>query len=97
MLGSGHSGVLLDFTHHGRLHLRPQLLSGGHGLPGAGGRGQHDPRLEHSVHPEPVRHEDVLAGHQVQSHRCKSQKVAKGFKTDRVPMAVCRATDLSGI
>lgn len=77
MLGSGHSGVLLDFTHHGRLRLLDELLSGGHGPPGAGGRGQHDPRVEHPVHPEPVRNQDVLAGDQVQSHGRKSPKTRR--------------------
>lgn len=71
VLGPGLPGLLLDAAHAGRLRLRAPLLPRGHRVPGAGRRRQHDPGVEHADHPEPVRHQDLLAGHQVQGHRGK--------------------------
>ena len=68
MLGPGLPGLLLDPAHPGRFRLLPDLLPRGHRVPGAGRRGLHDPGLEHTGHPEPVRHQVLLAGHQVQGH-----------------------------
>lgn len=71
MLGPGLSGLLLDPAHPGWFRLRPDLLSGGHRVSGAGRGRQHDPGVEHTDHPEPVRHQVLLAGHQVQGHSGK--------------------------
>lgn len=71
MLGPGLSGLLLDSAHPGRFRLRPDLLPRGCRVSGTGRRRQHDPGVEHADHPEPVRHQDLLAGHQVQSHSGK--------------------------
>lgn len=72
MLGPGFSGLLLDSAHPGRLRLHPDLLPRGRRLSGAGCRRQHAPGVEHTVHSEPVRHQVLLAGHQVQSHSCET-------------------------
>lgn len=54
MLGSVLSGLLLDPSHPGWVCLHPDLLPRGYGVSGAGGGGQHDPRVEHVDHSEPV-------------------------------------------
>lgn len=71
MLGSVVVGLLLDPSHPGGVCVHPDLLSCGYGLLGPGGGRRHDPRVEHPLNPEQVRHQDLLAGHQVQSHSGK--------------------------
>lgn len=68
MLGPGLSRLLLDPAHPGGFRLHPDLLSRRCWVSGAGRRWQHDPGVEHTDHPEPVRHQVLLAGHQVKGH-----------------------------
>lgn len=72
MLGPGLSELLLDPAHPGGPRLHPDLLPSGRRLSGAWRRGQPDPSVEYAEHPEPVRRQIVLAGHQVQGHSGKT-------------------------